>query len=104
MFWDFYLISNEKDYRKFIVSHTLALDINKIASLKSYVLRAFQRYQKHPNFPQKISFHFIEFSLNDRDHHQRKVELSGVFFLKIWKFLFVWVGSPMEKLSSQGSS
>jgi len=58
-FWDFYVISNDKDYRKFIISHTLALDINKIASLKSYVLRAFQQYQKHPNFPQKISFHFI---------------------------------------------
>jgi hypothetical protein len=75
-----------------------------MASLKSYVLRAFQQYQKLPNFPQKIRFHFIEFSLNDRGHHWKKVGLSGVFFKFFLKLLFVWVGSPMEELTSQGSS
>jgi hypothetical protein len=49
----FYCISNVKDYRKFIISHSLGLKIDKIASLKSYVLRAFEQYQNHPNFPQK---------------------------------------------------
>ncbi len=40
--WNFYWISNDKNYTENPLSLTPCLKINKIASLKSYVLRAFQ--------------------------------------------------------------
>jgi hypothetical protein len=65
IFFNLHWISYDKDYRKFNISPILHLNINKIASLKSYVLRAFQQYRKHSDFPQKINLQFIEFSMTE---------------------------------------
>jgi hypothetical protein len=65
IFLNFHWISIDKDYKKFNISPILRLNINKIASLKSYVLRAFQQYRKHLDFPQKINLQFIEFSMTE---------------------------------------
>ncbi len=99
---NFYCISNVKDYRKCIISHTFGLKINKIVSLKSYALRAFQQYQNHPNFPKKnLVFILLNFEWQNCtifNNTRTIVQTIGKFFnvhLFLEDFVIVCMKSTM---------